>query len=426
MGSEHSTSHQEHTVAPGLSRNGCSHGFYDRLKTELAGSIANDLRDNFDHFRWGPERPRLRRRIKRLLKGQPLHKWPVVEGLLNRPALYEWMLRRPAFDPLTLRQVRPFVDRLEVLHSLLHDEASRELLVKLMAYHVLGYRKVKLPLNTESYWEGIRAIEQLVCADEIIETSGANQPARLIDLHAVGFPVKIYYNPKAVYTTFMVGQYDYGDLVRAEPGDVVFDLGGCYGDTALFFANRVGPEGRVFCGEFIPGNLRILRHNVDENPALRPRIEVVEQPFWSATGTDIYFIDSGPSSRVRFGPFTGCEGRTTTTTIDQVAGKYGLDRVDFIKMDIEGAEQAALEGGLATIRKHRPKLAISIYHNMEQFVGVAKFLAGLDLGYRFFLGHATIHNEETVLFGTADVPVQCDLEATEPTTTSLYGSNGSE
>jgi hypothetical protein len=112
---------------------------------------------------------------------------------------------------------------------------------------------------------------------------------------------------------------------------------------------------------------------------------------------------------VRFGPFNGCEGRTTTTTIDHVAAKYGLDRVDFIKMDIEGAEQAALEGGLATIRKHRPKLAISIYHNMEQFVAVAKFLAGLDLGYRFFLDHATIHNEETVLFATADVVEQHDM-----------------
>ncbi len=44
------------------------------------------------------------------------------------------------------------------------------------------------------------------------------------------------------------------------------------------------------------------------------------------------------------------------------------------------------------------KLAIAIYHSLEDFVNIPKWLMGLGLDYNFFLGHYTIHSEETVLF----------------------------
>jgi hypothetical protein len=40
-----------------------------------------------------------------------------------------------------------------------------------------------------------------------------------------------------------------------------------------------------------------------------------------------------------------------------------LPRVDFIKMDIEGAEQKALAGAAATLRAFRPRMALAAYHN---------------------------------------------------------------
>lgn len=47
---------------------------------------------------------------------------------------------------------------------------------------------------------------------------------------------------------------------------------------------------------------------------------------------------------------------------------------DFIKMDIEGAELAALKGGIKTITKCRPQLAISIYHSSEDFINIPLYL----------------------------------------------------
>jgi Methyltransferase FkbM domain len=68
-------------------------------------------------------------------------------------------------------------------------------------------------------------------------------------------------------------------------------------------------------------------------------------------------------------------------------------------MDIEGAELEALRGGEATIRSYRPKLAISIYHIPEDIETIPRYLAALDLGYRFYLDHHTTYNNETALFG---------------------------
>ena len=67
-------------------------------------------------------------------------------------------------------------------------------------------------------------------------------------------------------------------------------------------------------------------------------------------------------------------------------------------MDIEGAELKALHGAESTLRKFRPKLAISVYHQLVDIVEIPRYLARLGLEYKFYLGHYTIHLEETVLY----------------------------
>jgi hypothetical protein len=71
-------------------------------------------------------------------------------------------------------------------------------------------------------------------------------------------------------------------------------------------------------------------------------------------------------------------------------------------MDIEGAELAALRGAERTLRRDRPRLAISLYHKPEDFYEIPEFLAGLGAGYRLYMDHYTIHEEETVLFAEAE------------------------
>jgi hypothetical protein len=101
---------------------------------------------------------------------------------------------------------------------------------------------------------------------------------------------------------------------------------------------------------------------------------------------------------VQFQPFDGQSGETITTTIDSFVNEKKLSKVDFIKMDIEGAEMSALEGGIETIRKFRPKLAIAIYHSLDDFFNIPNWILALGLDYEIFIDHYTIHAEETICF----------------------------
>jgi FkbM family methyltransferase len=272
-----------------------------------------------------------------------------------------------------------------------------------MAYRQLGHRKVKLPRNTPGYWQDIDAMRRLRTDAEPLRISYNNETLALYDLTTLGYDVRCYSSAVGLACGFVQKQYEYhhGDVqCRIEPHDIVIDAGACWGETSLQFAHDAGPMGWVVAFEFTPNNLLVYWRNIDLNPELKHHIHLVEAPIWKASGQRLHFVDWGPGSRITEDDrkYSAYEGLVETTTIDDTADRLELARVNFIKMDIEGAELDALQGGERTLRKHRPKLAISLYHNPEDIETIPRYLVGLDLGYRFFLDHHTIYNNETVLF----------------------------
>ena len=85
--------------------------------------------------------------------------------------------------------------------------------------------------------------------------------------------------------------------------------------------------------------------------------------------------------------------------LDDLVADGVIDRVDFVKLDIEGAEPMALTGAVQVLERFRPRLALATYHEIDHLWQLPRFLAGLQPGYRFSIGHFTIHDEETVLYG---------------------------
>lgn len=368
--------------------------FVELLREQIKLESDNYYSDNYDHNAFGDDISFRRGAIdcvKRFLYGGPLLRLIASNDLLFRK-LFLGVMR--GYDR--------FMDALDYFYRRLADASSKELLLKLIAYRVLGHVKVRLPLSTPDYWAGLNVIKRLRDQQDVVTRD--YKPWRLYrhEISVAGSTVTLYLNSKGIYTTFGLQHYrhqgDDGTVIGVSPGDVVLDLGGCYGDTALYFSAHAGDRGHVFTFEFIPKNLEIMRKNLELNPLLSRRITIVERALWDQSGKLVYFSDRGAGSRVEFEAFGGHDGSCTTISVDDFVKSKGLERVDFLKTDIEGAEQFAIAGAVETLRRFRPKLAISIYHNMNDFVQIIRQVDEMHLGYTFYLGHATIYSAETVLF----------------------------
>jgi FkbM family methyltransferase len=303
----------------------------------------------------------------------------------------------PSAEPtLSLSWVVDHAGELASSYSALADPQSKDLFLSLLRHRVLGPARAPLPQPVPGYWllrrSGVARCRRRAGAAyeghwrlDDFEHSGQNGPLQ-VRMHGYGFA-----------TTFLVEHYAlrHADIViEAAPGDVVLDGGACWGDTALYFADRVGKVGQVYCFEVDPDNLRILDRNLAMNPALRQHIDVSPLALWDKSGQTLGYVQQGPGTRTSE-PVTG-EETVTTIAIDDFVASRGLSRVDLIKMDIEGAELRALRGADQTLRRFRPKLAISAYHKPEDLYELPQYL--VEHGYEIYLHHYTTHHEETVLF----------------------------
>jgi FkbM family methyltransferase len=300
------------------------------------------------------------------------------------------------------RKVQHFQD-VGHLYDLLDNEESRALLVKLFAYRIMGHKHVRLPRNNPEHRAFLRKMQELPIVGPPVKVRFMDLSLELRDMSPIGFNMKTYCTTGGGSYVFLQKQYEYhcGNVhCAAEQDEVVIDAGACWGETSLYFSSRVGGAGHVISFEFIPSNLEVLEQNISVNPELGERITVVRKPIWNEANKTLYYVDWGPGSRVSFEKLRADfeDTRCETTTIDQIVVELGVVRLDMIKMDIEGAELNALQGAAKSIRKFRPKLAISLYHNVQDFVTVPQFLASLGVPYKYYLEHHTIYENETVLF----------------------------
>jgi FkbM family methyltransferase len=156
------------------------------------------------------------------------------------------------------------------------------------------------------------------------------------------------------------------DEVQLRPGDVAFDLGGNVGTSALVFSREVGPEGRVF--SFEPVFHEVLRRNMRENGIAN--VTVVPEGVSDRSGElEFAITERGIDSRIDPDGVGSIRKMIPVTTLDDFCAREAIERIDFIKMDIEGAEELALRGAGEVIRRFRPRWSIASYHTDRGFGG---------------------------------------------------------
>lgn len=232
----------------------------------------------------------------------------------------------------------------------------------------------------------------------------AGQGYKRLDLAVQGYRGELLTYPWMLgIHDFLFDQYQHGNF-RVRAGDTIIDAGAFVGDTALLFHQMTGGECSIHAFEVLDENLRLLHHNLNAND-ITDRVDVCALALSNRSG-DLVNIKAPPVQGAT-SIFGGPDGvPVETITIDDYVDRRNIERVDLIKMDIEGAERLALAGAVDTIRRCRPRLAICIYHLWDDAIEIPQIIRSTDVPYRYAFKWVELRNGwEAVLLGTPDSPL---------------------
>ena len=206
------------------------------------------------------------------------------------------------------------------------------------------------------------------------------------------------------WSVFCTGEYEPREtallLGMLREGGTFVDVGANWGYFTLLAAEKVGPSGRVVAIEADPRNYALVAGNIERNRLAQ--VTVIHAAAGSAAGTlEMIGYNDGQSNRgvsyVRghAGPGQGrmIEGggravEVRADTVDALLDGAAVDRVDLLKMDIEGAEALALPGMLDGLRSGRyRKIMIELHASvLGEYGADARKLMGIltGAGYRLW------------------------------------------
>ncbi len=173
--------------------------------------------------------------------------------------------------------------------------------------------------------------------------------------------------------------------VEIRPGDVVIDCGAHIGVFTRYALKR-GAR-RVIAIEPVPSNLACLERNLrDEIRA--GRVTVVRAGVWHEAAEltiDLHAENSGAHSFARDQLRTPRTITLPVRPLQDIVEELDLEQVDFIKMDIEGAERHALRGAERTLQRFKPRMAICTYHKGDDPSVIPDVVRRIHPGYQFAL-----------------------------------------
>jgi FkbM family methyltransferase len=168
------------------------------------------------------------------------------------------------------------------------------------------------------------------------------------------------------------------------PGDVFVDCGANNGMFTVVGASRVRREGLVISFEPVPDTRTALQRNVSANGF--DHVIVLPHALSDTRSERMFFATANGGGLSSFVPAVlGTPMMVEALCLDDVLPLVGSRSVSFLKMDVEGAEVAALRGAQRLLREHQPMLLVEVEdeHLRRQDTSAAELFALLEsLGYR--------------------------------------------
>ncbi|SFF74226.1 methyltransferase, FkbM family [Salegentibacter agarivorans] len=174
--------------------------------------------------------------------------------------------------------------------------------------------------------------------------------------------------------------------------DTVIDAGAFNGILSLVYAEKA-KSGKVFSFEPDRKNLQGLDENLNLNGNPK-NIQLIKEGLWSYRG-EIKFYEAGSVASSSFYKAEDSqENIISVTSLDNFVEENNIKKIDFIKMDVEGAELNILKGARKMLSNFKPNLSIATYHLVEgelTYKSVEEFFK--EMNYPF----------ETVFFNDGEI-----------------------
>lgn len=201
-------------------------------------------------------------------------------------------------------------------------------------------------------------------------------------------------------------QYYTPQIIHFSVGEVMVELGANDGETLKEFLCHCPDFRSAYC--FEPDTNCLSKLNDIAENVRGGTIHVIPKGAWDCA-TVLEFCSDGECAGDAH--ILSEFGGTAAFRIETAAVDKEVDEpISFMKMDIEGAELRALHGAKRQIHENHPKLAICVYHKIDDILNIWNYLRELVPEYRFFLRH---HNAdcgtETVLYATVDEVKKVDI-----------------
>ncbi len=182
------------------------------------------------------------------------------------------------------------------------------------------------------------------------------------------------------------------------PGDIVLDIGANFGLYSKFLSQLTGEMGKVYSFEPVPDTFEVLQYNINKSKLTNVKAfkkavsDQMGEAFISIPeyddGSENYYEASlkNTSSDNGF--------RIETIRLDDFILETKTEKIDFMKMDVEGHEPEALAGAEKLIEKFHPKMMIEINDGFEVNSTGAKVLNFLErFNYKMFYYDGNILRE---------------------------------
>jgi FkbM family methyltransferase len=199
-------------------------------------------------------------------------------------------------------------------------------------------------------------------------------------------------------TIFVLGRFEPSTVAAfrryVKPGATVLDIGANIGAHTLQLARLVGPQGRVLSFEPTAFAFAKLRRNLDLNPQIAGRVTALQYFLTGGNGDALppsvfsnWSLQRSAEAHEKHLGVPMATAGARSATLDSVLAEQAVEKVDLIKLDVDGFECDVLAGASNMMRRDRPTFVMEImpYGLVEQGASLEQLLSFfLPFGYRFY------------------------------------------